>query len=89
MLIGFFNFRYNIFNRKSDKNYYSVNVSDIVEKSILNYEKIEHLNFTKLILENKISVDQNIYEDNDPGSHLKEKYQSEIFLKNIFKKIQE
>ena len=39
---------------ESDKDYYSVNVSDIVSKAILNKIKIEHINFTKLMLEKKI-----------------------------------
>ena len=36
---------------ESDEDYYSVNVSNIVSKAILNKKKIEHINFTKLMLE--------------------------------------
>lgn len=73
---------------ENDEDYYSVNVSGIVSQAILNKKKIEHINFTKLILENKIQINPSIYEVNDPGSHLKEEYQSTIFLEKIIQEIQ-
>ena len=73
---------------ESDEDYYSVNVSNIVSKAILNKKKIEHINFTKLMLEKKIKLNPDIYEVHDPGSHLKEEYLSKIFLEKIIQVIQ-
>ena len=72
---------------ESDKDYYSVNVSDIVSKVILNKKKIEHINFTKLMLEKKIKYNPDIYLVNDPSSHLKEEYQSKLLLEKIIQEI--
>ena len=36
-------------NSKNEKNYYTVNVSNIIEKLANNYKKIYHLNFSQLI----------------------------------------
>ena len=72
---------------ESDKDYYSVNVSDIVSKAILNKQKIEHINFTKLMLEKKIKYNPDIYLVNDPASHLKEEYQSKLLLEKIIQEI--
>jgi hypothetical protein len=72
---------------ESDKDYYSVNVSDIVSKAILNSKKIEHINFTKLMLEKKIKYNPDIYLVNDPASHLKEEYQSKLLLEKIIQEI--
>jgi len=72
---------------ESDKDYYSVNVSDIVSKAILNKKKIEHINFTKLMLEKKIKYNPDIYLVNDPASHLKEEYQSKLLLEKIIQEI--
>ena len=72
---------------ESDEDYYSVNVSDIVSKAILNKKKIEHINFTKLMLEKKIKYNPDIYLVNDPASHLKEEYQSKLLLEKIIQEI--
>ena len=71
----------------SNKEYYSVNISNILEKAIANKKKIYHLDFSKLFLEKKIQFNQNMYLDNDPGSHLKEKFHTEIFLEKIINEI--
>jgi len=39
---------------KNKKNYYSINVSNIIDKVLKNEKKIYHLNFSKLIFDGKI-----------------------------------
>lgn len=65
------------------KKYYSINVSDIVDDVVRNKNKVQHLNFSKLILSRKIKVNKEIYQKNDPGSHLYIKYHSRIFVQKI------
>ena len=67
-----------VYNKK-----YSYNVSDTVEKISLNKSKIYHLNFSKLISNKLINIEENIYTKNDPGSHLKPQHHKDIFIKNI------
>ena len=55
---------------------------------MLNKKKIKHVNFTNLILEKKIQFNNKIYRKFDPGSHLKEKYHVNIFLKTILNNIE-
>ena len=74
-------FSYNI--SKNEKNLYSVNVSDIVDKVLQNDEKIYHLNFSELIFEKEIILSNNEFSDTDPASHLKEKYHASIFTRKI------
>ena len=50
-------FGYNISNNK--KNYYSINVSNIIEKIVKNEKKVYHLNFSKLIFDGKINLENN------------------------------
>ena len=50
---------YDILNNK--KNHYSINVSNIIEKIVKNEKKIYHLNFSKLIFERKIYLDNNAF----------------------------
>jgi len=73
---------------KSNKEHYAINVSDIVDQIVLNKKKIKHVNFTNLILEKKIQFNNKIYRKFDPGSHLKEKYHVNIFLKTILNNIE-
>ncbi len=68
---------------KNEKNYYSVNVSNIIEKIIKNNQKIYHLNFSQLISEGKINLEKNLFVENDPASHLKEEYHATIFIQEI------
>ena len=58
------------------------------KENVLNKKKIEHINFTKLMLEKKIKYNPDIYAVNDPGSHLKEEYQSKFLLEKIIQAIQ-
>ena len=64
-------------------NKYSVNVSSIVEKVVKNKKKISHLNFSKLIFDGYIYFESDPFLKDDPGSHLKEDYQANIFGKEI------
>ena len=68
---------------ENNKNYYFINVSDIVEKAIKNNKNIYHLNFSKLITNGKIFLKSNMFKKNDPGSHLENKYHANIFVKQI------
>ena len=68
---------------KNEKNYYSVNVSNIIEKIIKNNQKIYHLNFSQLISEGKINLEKNFFIENDEASHLKEEYHATIFTQKI------
>ena len=72
---------YDILNNK--KNHYSINVSNIIEKIVKNEKKIYHLNFSKLIFERKIHLDNNAFILYDLASHLKEKYHATIFTQEI------
>ena len=72
---------YDILNNK--KNHYSINVSNIIEKIVKNEKKIYHLNFSKLIFERKIHLDNNAFVLYDLASHLKEKYHATIFTQEI------
>ena len=77
----------NHFISNQDKNYYFTNVSNVVEKLILNEKKIRHLNFSKLYLTNEIQINQKFFETGDPASHLKEDYHADIFLEKILQNI--
>ena len=74
-------FGYNISNNK--KNYYSINVSNIVEKILKNEKKIYHLNFSKLIFDGKIILKNNEFSETDSASHLKDEYHANIFTQEI------
>ena len=74
-------FAYNI--SKNKKNYYSINVSNIIEKILINEEEIYHLNFSKLIFDGKIKLINNEFSDTDPASHLLEEYHANIFTQRI------
>ena len=67
----------------NEKNHYSINVSNIIEKIVKNEKKIYHLNFSKLIFERKIHLDNNAFVLYDLASHLKEKYHATIFTQEI------
>ena len=73
---------------ESNKNYYSINISDIVDELIINEKKIKHINFTKLHQNNKIYIDKKFFEPDDPASHLKEEYHANFFLEKILKNIE-
>ena len=64
------------------KKHYRINVSNIIDKIIKNNDKIYHLNFSKLILDKKIDFKNDFY-FGDSASHLKERFHSDIFTKNI------
>ena len=74
-------FGYNI--SKNKKNYYSINVSNIIDKVLKNEKKIYHLNFSKLIFDGKIELKNNEFSETDIASHLKEKYHANIFTQQI------
>ena len=64
---------------------YKVNVSDIIDELNLS-SKIIHINFNKII-ENKNFPTNNIYEVNDPASHLNEEG-FVLYIKKIFQLIE-
>lgn len=68
---------------KDEKKIYKVDVSNIVEKIVKNEKKIYHLNFSKLVSEGKISLKKKMFQENDPGSHLKLNFHTNIFVKEI------
>jgi hypothetical protein len=68
---------------KNRKNYYSINVSNIVDKVLINDEKVYHLNFSRLIFDGEIKLLNNEFSDTDPASHLKEEYHASIFTQGI------
>ena len=70
-----------------NKNLYSNNVSDIIDEILPKKDKFIHLNFTKLIYEKKVNIKKKDYKTNDPASHLKPEYYSNIFLKQIMQQI--
>ena len=70
-------------NSENQQKYYSVNVSNIVQKIVNDEKKIHHLNFSQLISEGKINLEKNVFQKDDPGSHLKIKYHASIFVQKI------
>ena len=60
---------------------YNVNISDIINDLNLP-SKITHIDFNKII-KNENFQKNNIFEENDPASHLNKKFHS-LFLKKIF-----
>ena len=67
---------------KKEKKYYTVNISNIIEKIAQNNEQIYHLNFSQLIADGKINFEKNSYLG-DPASHLKETDHANIFTQEI------
>ena len=67
---------------KKEKKYYTVNISNIIEKIAQNNEQIYHLNFSQLIADGKINFEKNSY-FGDPSSHLKETDHANIFTQEI------
>ena len=68
---------------EKERLYYSVNISDIVEDIVKKDKKIYHLNFTKLIADKKIKLEDNMFVPYDVGSHLRDEYLESIFLQEI------
>ena len=62
---------------------YNHNVSDIIDKIKFNSNKVEHINFSKLIKDGQIKIDKDMYYKNDPASHLSDKFYADVFLKKI------
>ena len=60
---------------------YKNNVSKIVNDLYKNNKDINHLNFTKLIIENDIKITTNDYIKNDPLAHLTPQYYRNTFIK--------
>ena len=66
---------------------YEVNISNYIDEVFekINDRRFSHLNFSKKIFTKK-QVDS-MYIEGDVASHLKDKYHSDLFLKNILEKI--
>ena len=75
------------FNNTPD---YNVNISDLIDSYIEKYynNKLQHINFTKLINSNEIELTENNFIENDQASHLNEKTHSNVFTKQIIIEIE-
>ena len=78
---------YNHLYEYNKKLKYNVNVSDVVDKIAQKNEKIYHLNFSKLIMSNKIKIKSSAYKDDK--SHIKDEIYNNIFINSIKNKILE
>ena len=56
---------------------------NIVQEIVKNEKKIHHLNFSQLISQGKINLEKYVFQENDPGSHLKTQYHASIFVQKI------
>ena len=68
---------------ENQQKHYSINVSTIVQEIVKNEKKIHHLNFSQLISQGKINLEKYVFQENDPGSHLKTQYHASIFVQKI------
>ena len=66
---------------------YSVNVSNYINEVIkeANDNRVDHLNFSKMNFSSELI--NNIYQPNDPGSHLKNDYHANFFIKEVLSKL--
>ena len=67
--------------------YYKLNVSYLVEKTLNNYNDIEHINFSKKIIGREKYIYDNAYIDFDP--HLNEEFHHSLFAKTIINRLEE
>ena len=67
--------------------YYKLNVSYFVEKTLNNYNDIEHINFSKKIIGREKYIYDNAYFDD--GSHLNEEFHHSLFTKTIINRLEE
>ena len=74
-------------NEDNRKVYYEINVSNIINKIINNNNNIKHINFSELFFNKEIKLDEKSFIKNDPGSHLKEEYHANIFVKEIINEL--
>ena len=66
---------------------YSVNVSNYIDQLINGTEdnRVKHLNFSKMNFSPKLIGE--MYQVNDPASHLKNDYHANLFIKEILSKL--
>jgi len=67
------------------KSHYEVNVSDIVDKVIKNYKNVDHINFSKILLNNKNFNHENIWMKD--GVHLKANEHAHLFVQKILNEL--
>ena len=82
--------RANLFPEKNSVGniiYYNVNISNLVEKVLNNYDNIEHINFTKEIIGQEEYIYDNAYIEFDP--HLNEEFHHGLFTKTIINRLEE
>ena len=82
--------RANLFPEKNSVGqtiHYKVNVSNIVEKILFNYDNVEHINFTSEIIGKEKYIYDNAYIDFDP--HLNEQFHEGLFAKTIMNRLEE
>ena len=77
----------NHLNYIENQTIYKNNVSDIVGEINFSSNKVFHLNFTELIKNKKILIDNKTYYQNDPASHLADEFYSDVFIKKIMNNI--
>ena len=75
----------NRFVNSSNKKY-NYNISDLVDDLSLNSKKIFHLNFTKLIENNEITIKESDYLE-DYQSHITPDFYKKYFIKKITEQI--
>ena len=70
------------FNKNSDqKSYYKLNVSDVVNRVIKNKKNITHINFSKILLNDKNFDHKNIWHVDN--MHLNSNFHGKLFIKKI------
>ena len=62
---------------------YKHNVSNILDNLNIKNSKLNHINFTKMIKENKIEVNKDSFFYKDPASHLSDEYYGNTFINEI------
>jgi len=66
---------------------YKHNVSSIVDSLNVKNSKFKHINFTKMIENNNLKINENSFQKNDPASHLADVFYAEVFMNKIINSI--
>ena len=72
---------------ENERKYFTIDVSDLIDKLVQDEQKIYFLNFSKLIKDGKIDIKNSpfkgTYSGNQWDSHFVEEYQTKIFVSEI------
>ena len=71
----------NFYKNSDQKSYYKLNVSDVVSSVIKNKKNITHINFSKILLNDKNFDHKNIWHIDD--MHLNSNFHGKLFIKKI------